>query len=157
LVTLSEFQLPDAATPSLTADEITSQIAAKKLLPIETIRVAIVDGIEGMAQFGKQVAVTTGTTGNRDSKTRQTRDVPIGTIIRVTSKSNGSEIVLSIQYESSRLNGNGTDDSAPDILTNRITTTQAISLSKPTLLGGTSKDQSSYAILTLTKLPQKSH
>ncbi len=154
LVTLSEYQLEGAASPKLSDSDIFAMITTQKLTPIETIRVSTISGFEGMAQFGKQVTVTTGKTTNRESTMRQTRQVPIGTVLRVTAKSEGSEVMMNIQFESSRLDGEGTDDSPPDIVTNRISTSQLFSLEKPTMVGGTSADKSFYAIVTVLKLPQ---
>ncbi len=62
-------------------------------------------------------------------------------------------VVAKIAFESSRFQGEGTDDTPPEIASSTIATTQLFELEKLYLLGSTSSGKTSYVFVTVTKLP----
>ena len=152
MVTLSEYQLGEGVPDSATESEILDSIRKKTVQPTETIRLSVIKDVEGMAQFGKVANVTVGKTVNRDVTTRQTQNVQVGTLLKATVRLENEAIVASIAFEASRLQGNGTEDSPPDIASTTITTTQSLEFGKPCLIGSSSGGKTSYVFVTITQL-----
>ncbi len=93
----------------------------------------MIKDVEGMAQFGKVANVTIGKTVNREITTRQTQNVQVGTLLKAKVRLENEAIVANITFEASRLQGNGTEDSPPDIASTTINTTQSLEIGKPRL------------------------
>jgi len=151
LITLSEYRLKSVNPSELTAGSIAAAITTEKAAPIETVMLSAIADIESMVQFGRTVTVTTGRTTNRDVTTRQTQQMNIGTIVRVTASPAGQQVGLVLSFESSRQNGEGTDDSPPDIVTTSINTTQIFELGKPTMIGASTAGETSYIFLAISR------
>jgi hypothetical protein len=102
-----------------------------------------------MVQFGKSVAVTTGTVivGLQTQKIQQDRS--IGTILRVNVTSADQNLMAKIDFESSRLGEAKTEDASPDILILRVQVSRTFELGVPSLLGSTSVDQGIYLVATI--------
>lgn len=153
MVTLSEYQLEDSVPASASEADILGLIQKSNVLPTETIRLSVVSDVEGMVQFGKRVTVTVGKTVNRDVTTRQAQNVQVGTLLKLTLSMANELVLAKLAFESSRLQGEGTDDSPPDMVTATISTTQILEFEKPRLMGSTSSGQTSFVFVTVTKLP----
>jgi len=153
IVQLTEFRFKSSVNLKLSARDIVAQFEKPTtdglIQPIETIRMSIQSGAENMVQFGRQVTVTTGTMTNAGKSTRINKDRTIGTILRVNAIPQDQKVQLTFTYESSRLDGDKTDDSPPDTLTTTISSMQLFELGKPTLVGGTSAGDTTYVILTI--------
>lgn len=152
LVTISEYQLGEVFTDSATEAEILDSIRKKTVPPTETIRLSVIKDVEGMAQFGKVANVTIGKTVNREITTRQTQNVQVGTLLKAKVRLENEAIVANITFEASRLQGNGTEDSPPDIASTTINTTQSLEIGKPRLIGSSSGGKTSYVFVTITQL-----
>lgn len=153
LVTIAEYRLQNPVATTLTAKDIVALIREQNSEPVETIRVSTVAETECMAQFGAAVTVTTGKIMNRDTATPIKETVNIGTLLRATASPHERGVRIEIAFESSRLSGEGTDDSAPDVIKKTISTTQILELGTPALIGATSAGDSSYVLVTVTTLP----
>lgn len=154
MVTLSEYQLEDSVPVSASEADILGLIQKSNVQPTETIRLSVINDVEGMVQFGKRVTVTVGKTVNtRDVTSRQTQHVQVGTLLKLTLSMAGESVIAQVAFESSRLQGEGTDDSPPDMVSATISTTQILELGKPRLMGSTSSGQTSFVFMTVTRLP----
>lgn len=151
LITISEYRLKGVNPSDLTADNIVSAIKAEKATPIETVMLSAIADLESMVQFGRSVTVTTGRITNRDVTSRQTQQREIGTIVRVTASPTGQQVGLTLSFESSRLIGEGSDDSPPDIVTTSINTTQLFDFGQPTMIGASTAGETSYVFLTISR------
>lgn len=155
IVQLSEYKINGPTDPSQTAADIVASLmkADAKTKPelIETVRLSTLSGSESMVQFGKQVRVTSGTVSVRGTTARQMQNVQFGTIVRVTATPRAGKVVVKLSFESSRLDGKGAENSPPDISTTQIESTQLLEIGKPTLIGGTTADTSSFILLTVTR------
>ncbi len=154
LVQLTEFRWQGA--DDLKADSKTA-IAALQKLPndevalIETIRLSTLSGYESLVQFGKSVTVTTGVVRTPGGQTRQTKSVQIGTMVRVSVKPDGDKLLVTLSYQASRMPGEGTEDCPPDTVTSQFETTLQVEADQPTLVAGTSAEESSYMVLTVAR------
>jgi len=152
--TISEYQLKEIKTPPLTQDVILAAIENQKAVPIETVMTTATDGIEGRIQFGRQVALTTGSVNNGRTNARQTQQFHIGTMLRLSIAPSEPETMVgvSLSFEAARVSGEGTEDSPPDIATTTITLKQTVELGKPTLIGASTANESSFVFLTISRL-----
>ncbi len=154
MIQLTEYRIEGAGDPSQTTDQIVKRLTARSGQAnsdlVETVRLSVLSGGKSMVQFGKRVTLTVGTVSSRGSTSRQTQQMEIGTLLRVTATPQSGQVLLDLSYESSRLDDNETEDSAPNILTTQIETRQLVELGEPTLISGTHADNSTYTILTVT-------
>ena len=152
---LTEFRFKSSVDPKITAREIVAQFEKPKtddsIQHIETIRMSIQSGVNNKVQFGRQVTVTTGMMTNAGKSTRITQDRSVGTVLRVSAIPQGQSVQLGIDYESSRFDGDGTEDSPPDTVTAKITSMQLFEIGKPMLVGGTSAGETSYVIVSVDR------
>jgi hypothetical protein len=103
---------------------------------LETVRLSALDGQESMAQFGRQAAVTAGTSQvmpGRAVRNIQMREV--GTLVRVTVQRHEGKVLLNLTYEASRLGEQANQDSPPDVATVSCKTTLAVGPGQMVLAG----------------------
>ena len=153
MVTLSEYQLGDGVPEIASEADILALIRKKTVQPAETVRLSVIKDVEGMVQFGNLATVTVGKTVNRDVTTRQTQNVQVGTLLKLTMSLENEVVVANIAFEASRFQGDATDDSPPIIASTTIKTTQLLELGKPRLIGSSSSGKTSYVFVTATQLP----
>ncbi len=153
MVTLSEYQLGSSVPDNASEADIVESIREKTVQPTETIRLSVINDVEGMVQFGKLATVTVGKTVNRDVTTRQSQNVQVGTMLKLTLSTENEAILANIAFEASRFQGEGTDDSPPDIASTTIKTTQLLEFGRPCLIGSSSSGKTSYVFVTVTRLP----
>jgi hypothetical protein len=153
IVTLSEYQLGNGVPDTASEADILELLRQNTVHPTETVRLSVIKDVEGMVQFGKLAAVTVGKTVNREVTTRQTQNVQVGTLLRITIRLENDAIAANIAFEASRFQGDGTDDSPPDIDTTTIKTTQFIEFGKPRLIGSSSSGKTSYVFVTVNQIP----
>lgn len=151
VATISEYQLEKPVSETATEAEIIELIRQQKVVPSETVRLSTINRVESLVQFGKSVTVTTGKVVQGTRTMRHTNQVEIGTLLQVVVESEGDVVSVKVAFESSRLQGEGTDDSPPDIVKSRIESTQVLELGKSCLLGSTSGGETSYILLTIMR------
>jgi len=153
IVQLTEFRFKSSVNPKISASEIVAQFEKPNseglIQHIETIRMSVQSGANNMVHFGRQVTVTTGTVTNAGKTTRISKDTSIGTILRVNAMPQDQNVQLEIDYEASRLDGDGTEVSPPNTVITKITSMQTFQIGKPMLVGGTSAGETTYVIVTI--------
>lgn len=155
IVQLTEYRLKLPHDPSRSVSEILAILAKpgdnEEYQPIETIRMSALSGTESTVQFGRRVNVTVGTVTNRGGTTRNVQTVDIGTLVKVTpALQSGGRVALKLKFESSRIEGDASADSSPDISTTQINTTQVLEFGKPSLVGSTTSTAGSIILITVT-------
>jgi hypothetical protein len=129
-VTLTEFRLPAEMEAGLTASEIEDSFERLKkegkVELIEWVTLSTVESQETMVRFRKLVAVTTGVVGMPGpgaaiARSFQVRE--LGTTVRLKAESRGEQVVMNLIYESSRLVGEGAEDTPPDTHSIQLTST----------------------------------
>ena len=103
---------------------------------LETIRLSALEGQESMAQFGRQAAVTAGTSQVMPGRAvRNIQMTQVGTLVRVTVQRHEDEVLLKLTYEASRLGEQANQDSPPDVVTVQCNTTLAVGPGQTVLAG----------------------
>jgi hypothetical protein len=153
LVTVSEYQLGDSVPANASEADILESIRETDAQPTETIRLSVIKDVDCMVQFGRVIPVTVGKTMNREVATRQTQNVQVGTLLKFRMSLDGESVIVKIEFEASRFQGEGSDDSPPDIASASISTSQYLPFAKPCLIGSTSIGDTSYVFVTVTKIP----
>ncbi|MCG8653656.1 MAG: hypothetical protein MI861_27710 [Pirellulales bacterium] len=120
---------------------------------LETLRLSALEGREAMVQFGRRASITTGrvSNGRGGLVQRQTQFIEVGTIVRVEGKIRGDRCELELSYEASRLRGENTEDSPPDIVTSQLSGSYVAKIGQPVLLGGTDSGSTSFLVLTVER------
>ena len=104
---------------------------------LKTVRLSALEGQESMAQFGRQTAVTDGTSQVMPGRAvRNIRMTQVGTLVRVTVQRHEDEVLLKLTYEASRLGEQANQDSPPDVATVQCNTTLAVGRGQTVLAGG---------------------
>jgi len=153
LVTLSEYHLEGPIPVNATEAEILDIVRDSEIKPFETVRMTAAEQTESMVNFGQQVTVTTGKVARGPVTSRQTQSVKIGTILRVRIAEHANGALAEIDYSTSRLNGNGTDDSPPDVLTNTLQATQIYKLGEQRLLSTSSIEKAPCIVVSIQRMP----
>ena len=152
LITLAEYRLKGVDVSEMTADNIVAAIRAAQTAPVETIILSAIDGAESQVKFGRVVSVTTGRVTNRDGNRRQIERTDIGTVLNVTPQTAGQQVGLVLEFSSTSLSGKGTEDSPPDTVATSLNVTRMFDIGKPTLIGATTAGETSYILLTVSRL-----
>ena len=155
VVQLTEFRLNQTLDPSLSAAQILELVSKKDnnagYEAIETIRLSTLSGTESMVQFGRRVNITVGKTVTRGGETaRNVQALDVGTIVRVTATPESGSVSLKLAYETSRLDGNGDEDTPPELTKTQINTTQLLELGQPRLVGSSTSAPVSVVVVTVT-------
>jgi hypothetical protein len=156
VVQLTEFRLNQTLDPSLSAAQILELVSKKDnnagYEAIETIRLSTLSGMESMVQFGRRVNVTVGKTVTRGGETaRNVQALDVGTIVRVTATPENGSVFLKLTYETSKLDGNGDEDTPPELTKTQISTTQLLELGQPRLVGSSTSTPTSVVVVKVTK------
>jgi hypothetical protein len=154
VVQLTEFRLKQTLDPSLSAAQILELVSTKDknagYEPIETIRLSTLSGTETVVQFGRRVNVTVGKTVTRGGETaRSVQAFDVGAIVRVTATPENGSVSLKLTYETSRLDGNGDEDTPPELTKTQISTTQLLELGQPRLVGSSTSAPTSVVVVTV--------
>lgn len=120
--------------------------------PIETVRVSAMESQVCQAQFGRQVSVVNGKVSNGRNVSTQRSQVNVGSIVEATVEPNPIGAIFALKFETSRLVGEGTNDSPPDVTTVTLTTTMAVKFDEPTLVGSGSSESPTFVYVTISKL-----
>ena len=154
-VKLTEYRMKLPQDPSRSASEILAILTKPgdndSYQPIETIRLSALSGTTSTAQFGRTANVTAGTTTNRGGKVKNMQSVDVGTAVSVTPVLQSGKVALQLEFDSSRIEGDASGDSPPDISKTRINTNQLLELGKPGLVGSTTSMGSSIIVVTVTQ------
>lgn len=160
-VQLTEFRLKSTSDPKLSASELVASFEQMKkdgkLDLVETIRLSALEQYESMAQFGRRAAVTVGVTvGGANGPvgrptTRSIQHQMVGTTVRLTATPQQGKILLKLSYETARLEEEAKDAISPDTRMVQFNTTLLIEPGKPTLVGGSSAENSSYLLVSIGK------
>ena len=154
-VRVTEFEFKSPAGDQVNNAEILKHLAdpenRQKVVEIQTLRLSAIDGQDATAKFGRRVTVTTGKTTSDRGVTRHTQFLDIGTMIQLSGIVKENTCSIAISYEASRLDGEGTDDSPPDVVNSRLTGTYVADLGKPILLGGTNEGMTTFLVLTVER------
>jgi hypothetical protein len=146
--------LKQTLDPSLSAAQILELVSTKDknagYEPIETIRLSTLSGTETVVQFGRRVNVTVGKTVTRGGETaRSVQAFDVGAIVRVTATPENGSVSLKLTYETSRLDGNGDEDTPPELTKTQISTTQLLELGQPRLVGSSTSAPTSVVVVTV--------
>jgi hypothetical protein len=103
---------------------------------LETVRLSALEGQESMAQFGRQAAVTAGTSQVVPGRAvRNIHMTQVGTLVRVTARRHEGKVLLKLTYEASRLGEQANQDSPPDVVSVQCNTTLAVAPGQTVLAG----------------------
>jgi hypothetical protein len=75
----------------------------------------------------------------------------VGTIVRVTATPENGSVFLKLTYETSKLDGNGDEDTPPELTKTQISTTQLLELGQPRLVGSSTSTPTSVVVVKVTK------
>ena len=153
LVTLSEYHLEKSIPVDADEAKILEIVRESGASPYETVRMTAAADTESMVNFGRQITVTTGKVARGPITSRETQTVQIGTILQVRIASHGDGAMAEISYTTSRLDGNGTDDSTPDVLTNTVQATQIYVLGEQRLLSTSSVGKAPCIVVSIQQIP----
>jgi hypothetical protein len=153
IVTASEYKIESGVTATSTEAEIIASIEKAQLKPTQTIRVTAISAHACTAQFTKSVTVTTGKVTNRDATSRIAKQIDIGATIELKIEPGEDSSIAMVRFQTSRLQGEGTDDSPPDVVSTDVETTQVFEQGKPRLIASTDTNETSYIFVTITPLP----
>ena len=152
LLTLSEYRLKGLDVSGLTAENITAAMMADKASPLETTMLTAIAGTENRVSFGRMVAVKTGRTNNRGGSSKNYVYRDIGTILSAIPTTEGQQVRLALNFKSSRVTGEDSEDSLQDTVTISMDINQLFELARPTLIGANTAGETSYLFLTVTRL-----
>ncbi|EMI21506.1 secreted protein [Rhodopirellula maiorica SM1] len=152
-VELAEYKLEQSIPTGLAEDEVIASILKSGTKPVETIRLTAMSETESMVQIGRRVALTTGTMTRSGVTTRQTQEMEIGTMLRLKIKEHTKGAIADIDYTTSRLDGDGANDTPPDVVTNTIQSTQFYGLGKTRLLSTVGASKLTGVLVTVHELP----
>ncbi|MCO8121888.1 hypothetical protein NHH03_09085 [Stieleria sp. TO1_6] len=153
LVELSEYELEQAVPVAISESEIIDVIRRSKSKPLETVRMTAVEETDSMVQNGRRVTVTTGKVTHGNTTSRSTEQLEVGTMLRVKIVPHAKGALADVSYATSRLDGNGTDVSPPDVLTKTIESTQIYVLGKERLLSSMSADKFTCVLISVSEIP----
>ncbi|KAA5543223.1 hypothetical protein FYK55_13180 [Roseiconus nitratireducens] len=153
LVTLAEYHLEEPIPVDATEVEILDSVRDSGAVPVESVRMTATEDTESMAHFGQRVTVTTGKVIRGPVTSKQTESIEIGTMLRVRVASHAKGALAEIDYSTSRLNGAGTDDSPPDVVTNTVQATQLYVLGKQRLLSTSSTGKAPCIVVSIQRIP----
>lgn len=157
VVQLTEFQLESSSDPKLTADNIVQSFDEManegKLEVVQIIRLSALERRETMVQFGKMVTVTSAVlpAGPGRGESRRTQQLEVGTLARLTAEPQEGKVLLQLSYEASRVEGDGHEDSPPEIRRIQFHTSLLIEPGKPVLVGGVSIEETSFLLVSITE------
>jgi len=154
VVQLAEFRMKSSSDSTMSDTEIVEHFLKSKndglVQQIETIRMSTLSGTESMVHFIKGVTVTVGRTSNgRTPPSRVTQDRSIGTMLKLRASPQNEKVLMTLSYESSRLNGEGTEDSPPEAFTTRVESTHLFEIGKPKLIAGTNAGETTFVLVTV--------
>ena len=164
LVELSEYELDQAIPTGLNEAETIEKIYQSGGKPVETIRLTAMAESKSMVQYGTNVTMTTAKTyqgnstsrqstarqtGSRQATSRKNKDVNVGIILRLSIRHHAKGVVADVNYATTRIDGAGTDDSFPDVLTNSLQATQVYALGKPRLLTTVGSSKTTAVVVTV--------
>lgn len=152
-VTVAEYHLDTAVPVTATESEIVKLINERELDPVETIRLSALSDAESQVQFASSVSVITGKITNRDRVSNVWDDREIGTMVRILLATHPRGVIADVSYSTTRLRGEGTDETPPDLAKNVIECSQVFQLGRQYLLGARSADEMTCVVLTVTELP----
>lgn len=153
LVTLAEYRLDQPIPVEATETEILESVRRSKVTPVETVRMTAGENSENLVNFGRQVSVTAGTVSRGPVTSKQFNSVQIGTVLKVRLVSHTDGVQAEIDYSTSRVAANGTEDSPPDVVSNTVQTTQVYALGKQRLIAMSSVGDASCIVVSIQRLP----
>lgn len=152
LITLAQYQLKDLSTVDQTSNGILAAIKAQKASPFETVILLATAGYESRVNFGRRIRVTTGkTTTHSGGVVRNTQEIDVGAILVVTLLPDDDKVKAELSFKSTRLDGEGTDDSPPELTTTSIESSQIFEVGKPTLIAASTEGASNFVFLTIAR------
>tara|TARA_R110002049_G_scaffold27283_3_gene93850 strand:- start:670 stop:1419 length:750 start_codon:yes stop_codon:yes gene_type:complete len=153
LVELSEYKLEQSIPTGLSEDQVIDAMLKAGTKPVETIRLTAVSDTESVAKIGRRVALAPGTITQNGVMSRQVKDVEIGTMLSITIKHHVKGAIADIAYTTSRFDGDGTDGSSPDVLTNTTQSSQVYSIGKPRLLSTVGVGELTGVLVIVREIP----
>lgn len=151
-VDVIEFALKDKANADLESAKLLELLKTKsdKIQVVESTRMTAISGAQCTASFGRSASVTMGVTKSAVGSTRNTAQIQIGTMVRLTpiNNSNGTATVT-LSYEAARLNEVKQEDTMPDIIKVTVNSELLLKLGTPTVVAGSTHGESSYIAITI--------
>ena len=152
LLTLSEYRMKGLDVSGLTAEKIVAAIATDKAKLLETTMLTAIAGTENRVSFGRTVAFKNGVVNSRGGKSQNYTYRDVGTVLSATPITEGQRVRLALNFSSSRVTGEGTDDTPQSNVAISIEINQLFELARPTLVGANTAGETSYLFLTVTRL-----
>ena len=153
LITFAEYQLDMTIPLDASESEIIDKIRSSKSAPLETIRTTAMANTDTMVQFGRRVAVIDGTMSRGTVVARQTRDIEVGSILQVRIASHPKGAIADINYSTSRLADNGTDNSPPDVVNNKVQSSQILAIGEDRILSTSSSTKTHCIVVSVQTIP----
>lgn len=153
MLTLAEYELEEAIPLGLSEAEVLELIRKSKASPVGTIRMSAVEDTESMVQFGRRVAITTGQVSIGRGTSRRTEFMETGTIVSVRIAPHAKGAIADVDFSASRLDGDGSDDTPPEVVTTTAQATQIYAMGKERLLASTSLGDKTCIVITVREIP----
>ncbi|HEU0068099.1 MAG TPA: hypothetical protein VFQ26_02410, partial [Nitrospiraceae bacterium] len=153
-VQITELRLDVGIGEKLSRQDILQSLEqAKKdghVTAVETVRLSILEQHEARVQFTKRVPVTAGTaTAGPERTVRNVQQRDVGTMVQLSAQTQGAQVLLQLMYESSRIEGESSDDAPAPTHTVQFSTTLLITPGQPLLVGSTNSDKSTLLLVTI--------
>lgn len=151
-ISVAEYRFEDAFDSDSSEAEILKLIRDRRISPAETIRLTTLTGVKSMVQFGRRVAVVTGTATGRGGVVRQTKNFELGTLIQIELNPHPKGVIGSINYATSRLGADRGEDMPADVVTKSTDATQIYEIGKPRLLFGSTAGEPFVVMVSVTDI-----
>jgi len=154
-ITVVEFHLKNGEDLSLSAATIAQDF--EKLSKrgdvslVETVRLTAIEGYQASAMFGKMVAIVQGVTTGVNGKSRNMVQRSLGTTLKVTAQSQDEKVLLKLNYQTTRMDGEAKKDAAQDMSTVAIDTNLLLKLDGRVVVAGTTESASTFLLVTVTQ------
>jgi len=118
---------------------------------VETVRLTAIEGYQASAMFGKMVAIVQGVTTGVNGKSRNMVQRSLGTTLKVTAQSQDEKVLLKLNYQTTRMDGEAKKDAAQDMSTVAIDTNLLLKLDGRVVVAGTTESASTFLLVTVTQ------
>lgn len=155
LVHVTEFRLKAPADLKIAPDNIAESFdrmleeGAVELT--EIVSLSAMEGLPGYVKIERFTSVVTGMTDTAQGRFPIRSSATTGTTIGITAMHKDDDILMELDYESSRFNGQGTEESAPELIKVQIQTTLKLKDGKAVLVGGTTSEPGSLLLVRIAR------
>lgn len=155
LVHVTEFRLKAPADLKLAPDNIAESfdrmLEEGGIELTETVSLSAMEGQPGYVKIERVTSVVTGMTVTAQGRFPIRSSETTGTTVGITAMHKDDEILMELDYESSRFNGPGTEESPPELIKVQIQTTLKLKDGEAVLAGGTTSEPRSFLLVRIVR------